>query len=456
VDGCRVLADAIAGRSPTDRHASGARPLSRPKAPAGQKPAFVLMLFVITHSLLSVDRGIMGILAEPVKHDFQLSDGQLGLLTGFAFAIFFGIGGIPIGILVDRMSRKHILAASVFVFSAMTAMAAAAGSFVQLLLTRSLVGAGEAGGTPSMGSMLSDVYPPERRAQAMAIFYAGNPLGVIVAFLVGGAVAAQWGWRATVVVVGLPGVLVAAALLLFLREPERRVDGGGGAKGTAPSFGETVRFIGRQRALRHIMITPILTSAASAGLFSFAGSFFLRTHHLTLPQVGLLLAVFYGTLGAIGTILCGRLAEKLGRRDESWLPRFCALANVLAALAVPLLALSPSLPAAVIGLGLYAVATTGTYGPLLAMLQSSVGARMRGTVTAIFYFLSYLLGSGSGPFMIGTLSDWLAPGLGADSLRYAILLAGVLYAWGALHFWLAARNYKNDIEVARRIDAARA
>jgi predicted MFS family arabinose efflux permease len=413
-----------------------------------QNPAWVLGLCVAAHTLLSIDRGVMGILAEPIKRAFDLTDSQLGLLTGIGFSLFFGIGGIPIGMLVDRASRKHILAASVFVFSGMTTLAAVTGSFIQILLARSIVGAGEAGGTPSMGSILADLYPPERRAQAMAIFYAGNPLGAILAFLVGGTIAAHYGWRATFLAAGIPGLILAALLLLFVREPVRRADSGVADGEAAPTLGETLRFVGGQRALRHILFTPVLTSAASAGIFSFAASFFLRSHGLTLPQVGLLLAVFYGTLGAIGTVVCGRLVDRLARRDERWRAWFCAIANANAAIAVPIMTLSPGFPLAVLGLGLYAVATTATYGPLLAMLQSLVTSRMRGTVTAIFYLLSYLLGAASGPFIVGHVSDALKPQYGTDSLRYGMLLMGLLYTWGALHFLLAARRYRHDLAIA--------
>ena len=417
-------------------------------ARSAQKPGFVLAMFVCAHTLLSIDRGVMAILAEPIKRAFGLTDSQLGLLTGIGFSLFFGVGGIPIGMLVDRVNRKRILATSVLVFSGMTALAGLAGSFVQILLARSMVGAGEAGGTPSMGSILADLYPAERRAQAMAIFYAGNSFGAILAFLVGGTIAAHFGWRATFLAAGLPGVFLALMLLLFVREPDRLADTGMRSTSRAPGLGKTIRYVSRRPALRHILFTPVLTSAASAGVFSFAASFFIRSHGLSLPQVGLLLAVFYGTLGAIGTILSGRLVDRLARRDERWRTWFCALANLLAAIAVPIMVLPASLPVAVMGLGLYAVATTSTYGPLLAMLQTLVGARMRGTMTAIFYLLSYLLGAASGPWIVGHASDNLAPHLGSESLRYAMVLMGLLYAWGALHFLLAANHLRRDLAVA--------
>jgi predicted MFS family arabinose efflux permease len=387
----------------------------------------------------------MAILAEPIKREFALSDTQVGLLTGLGFAIFFGIGGIPIGMLVDRVSRKRILAASVAVFSVMTALGGAANSFLQILAVRSLLGAGEAGGTPSMSSILSDLYPPEKRVRAMAIFYAGNPLGAVLAFLIGGAIAAHWGWRATFVAAAAPGLLLVPLLLISLREPVRRTGAGRTERTAAHGLGETLRFILRKRSLRHVVVTPILTSAASAGVFVFASSLFLRVHGLTIAQTGLLLAVFYGMIGVIGTVIGGILLDRLTARDERWQPWFCALSNGTAAIGVILMALAPSFPIAVLGMSLIAVTTTATLGPLLAMLHALVASRMRGTATAILYFLAYLIGAGSGPWIVGLLSDQLLPTYGADSIRYGIVVMAFLYVWGGLHFWMSARCFRDEV-----------
>jgi predicted MFS family arabinose efflux permease len=308
-----------------------------------------------------------------------------------------------------------------------------------------MVGAGEAGGTPAMSSILSDLYPPERRARVIAIFYAGNPLGAILAFLVGGWIAAHWGWRATFIAAGLPGICLAVILLCAVREPQRRRDTGLVETQATPGLAEILRTVRRHPSLRLILMTPILTSAATAGVFSFAAPLLLRTQGLSLSQAGLSLAVFYGALGTMGTVACGQLVDRLARRDTRWLPLFCTLANVVAALTVPIMALSSSLAGMMLGLGLFAVATTATYGPVLAMLQSLARARMRGAITAIFYFNSYLIGAGSGPWIVGSVSDLLQAGAGQDSLRYGILLMALLYVLGAMLFWLACRSFRNDL-----------
>jgi predicted MFS family arabinose efflux permease len=151
-----------------------------------QNPKLVLALFVVIHTLLSLDRSVISILLEPIRQEFELSDSQLGLLTGFTFAFFFGIAGLPLGRLVDHSNRRNILAGSVLLFSGVTALTAATTNFLQMLVSRMIVGAGEAGGNPAMASILADLYPPERRSRAMAIFYTGVPIGAIIAYLVGG------------------------------------------------------------------------------------------------------------------------------------------------------------------------------------------------------------------------------------------------------------------------------
>jgi MFS family permease len=407
------------------------------------RPGFVLAICVVAHTFLSIDRGLMAILQEAIKRDLLLTDSQLGLLSGLGFALFFGIAGLPIGFLVDRYCRRDILAAAVFVFSGMTALGAATSSFAQLLVTRSVVGAGEAGGGPSMGSMLADLYPPTKRSSALSIYYLGAPLGSIIAFLVGGWVAAHYGWRAVLLFAGLPGVALAILIRLLVAEPERRRDTGGGAPATPP-FRATVGFIWSQRSLRHVLFTPVLTSAASTGILIFAGSYFVRLHGLGLARVGVLMAIFYGAAGAVGAVAGGHFVDRLVARDPRWAAWWCGGANLLAAPAAALMTLSTGLEGAVAGMALLALCINSTYGALLALVQSLVAATMRGTLIAIFYLANYLLGAAAGPQLVGGISDLLTPHVGIESLRWAMLSMTLLYVWGAAHFLLGSRTLQQD------------
>ena len=315
------------------------------------RSGFVLAVCVVTHTALSIDRGLMAILQEPIKRDLLLSDTQLGLLSGLGFAMFFGIAGLPMGWLVDRYNRRNILSAAVLVFSGMTALGAAVATFAQLLITRSIVGAGEAAGGPAMGSMLADQYPPAKRSSALSIYYLGAPLGSLLAFLIGGWVAAHYGWRSVLLLAGLPGVAVAILIRLFVTEPQRQRDAGGAVQ-EAPPFRIAVGFIWSQRSLRHALFTPVLTSAASTGILTFAGSYFVRLHGLGVARVGLLLAVFYGVVGAAGAVAGGHIVDRLITRDPRWAAWWCGGANLLAAPAAAFMTLSPGLPCAVAGMAL--------------------------------------------------------------------------------------------------------
>ena len=408
------------------------------------RPGFVLAICVVAHTVLSIDRGLMAVLQEPIKRDLLLTDTQLGLLTGLGFALFFGIAGLPMGWLVDRYNRRKILSVAVLVFSGMTALGAAVASFVQLLITRSIVGAGEAAGGPAMGSMLADQYPPAKRSSALSIYYLGAPLGSILAFLIGGWVAAHYGWRLVLLLASLPGVAVAILIRLLVTEPQRRRDAGGAVQ-EAPPFRIAVGFIWSQRSLRHALFTPVLTSAASTGILTFAGSYFVRLHGLGVAGVGLLLAVFYGVVGAIGAVAGGHIVDRLITRDPRWAAWWCGGANLLAAAAAALMTLSPGLPCAVAGMALLALCINSTYGPLFALVQSLVlTARMRGTLISIFYLTNYLFGAASGPQIVGGISDLLTPRFGVESLRWAILSTILLYIWGAVHFLLGSRTLSRD------------
>lgn len=413
-----------------------------------------LALFVVAHTLLAVDRSIMAIMLEPIRGEFHLSDTQLGFLTGIGFALFFGVAGLPLGWLVDRFNRRNILAASVGVFSLMTVAAAAAGSFVQLIVTRLLVGAGEAGGGPAMLSMISDLYPANRRASAVAIYYAGTPIGGMLILFAGGWIASAYGWRAVFVAAGVPGLLLALLLLLTVKEPARRTRDQAGDAARVVPFAEALRFIWAQRSLRHLLATATITSAATAGIFSFTISYLVRLQGATLAQAGLLMALGYGVTGLIGTALSGRIVDALARRDERWRTRFCALCCIAAFPAVAVMVMAPSLPIAGAGLAAWALVGVATYGPLMALLQSLVEPRMRGTISAIFYILSYFVGVSTGPQLVGLFSDGLAAAHGERGLAYAMLAVGGLYLWGALHFARAARTVRADLTTAQGLATA--
>ncbi|UZW58276.1 MFS transporter (plasmid) [Sphingobium sp. JS3065] len=401
-----------------------------------------LCIFVALHVMLSVDRSIMVVALEPLRNEFKLSDTQLGLLTGIGFAFFFGLAGLPLGYMVDRWNRRNILAASTGLFSLMTLLASFVTSFPQLLATRLLVGAGEAGGTPSMLSMLSDLFPPEQRARAMSIYYSGVPLGGIVVLFAGAWIAQTFGWRTLFLVAGVPGLVLALLLLVFVREPARKQQVGVRDK---TDIRATLRFMWSQRAVRHLIFMTIVGSAASLGLFFFTVSFLVRAHNYSLAEAGFLMGASYGVVGLFATVLSGAIVDRLARRDERWRPWFCSIVSLVSCASIIGMALATGPIGITIGVCMWAFSSMATYGPTLALLQSLVGARMRGTASAAYLFMSYFVGASLGPQFVGSLSDVLTPHYGANGLAIAIMCAALLYCWGAAHYFLAARTVRADL-----------
>jgi MFS family permease len=401
-----------------------------------------LILFMLIHTILSVDRSIPSIVLEPIKREYGVLDSQLGLLP-LGFAIFFGVCGVPLGRWVDRGVRRNVLALCVAIFSLMTGAAGLTTSFAQLLGTRLLVGAGEAGGMPAMLSMISDLFPAKRRASVISIFYLGVPLGFILTFLVGGQLAGAIGWRSVFYAAAAPGLLLSLLIFVILREPTRGAVQGGA--GVSHSWTASLRFILTQPALRHLLATTVIISALSAAVMSWAVSFLIRSHHLSLPQAGLFMAVAYGGMSAVGTLGGGWLADALARSDVRWRAWSCAIATLLACPGLACFLLAPSILTAGLALCLWSLASGFIYGPVLGLTQSLTPPNMRGMSTGLYYVLSHFAGVGSGPLLVGVFSDLLRPSYGVDSLRYGMLALSVLYVWAAVHFILVGRTLKADL-----------
>jgi predicted MFS family arabinose efflux permease len=404
-----------------------------------------LGVFFATYTMIGVDRGIIAIMIEPIKREFGVSDTQIGLLSGLAFALFFAVASLPLGYLVDRWNRRLILAISLAFFSALTAMAGWATSFAQLFVIRLGIGAGEAGGTPAMTSILADHFPPERRATALSFYYLGAPAAKILVLVVGGYLTMAYGWRSVFWAAGATGLVLAALILLLVKEPPRTQPKGDAA---APSYPATLAYIWRQPSLRHLLTTTTLTSAISTGALTWAVSFLLRSHGMTVAGAGLAIALSFGVVGAMGTLASGPLADWLARRDVRWRCWLLAGAQLAAAPAFALFALSTSLPLALCGFAVWSVVQAGLLAPLVSMCQALVGPRMRGTVMAVYSLLAHFVGVTVGPQIVGSASDLFRPAFGTDSLRYALLLLCGLFVWAAVHFLLASRTLAQDTERA--------
>ena len=437
---------------------------------------YALGVLTFTYVLNFVDRQILTVVQEPMKAELGLSDFELGLLQGTFFAIFYVVVGIPIARWADIANRRTIVAISVTLWSAMTALQGAATNFIALAVARFGVGIGEAGGSPPAHSMISDMFPPSERARALAIYSSGVTFGVMLAYVAGGWISDTFGWRLVFVAIGLPGVAVGALVMLTLREPARGAyDKPGAAHAEAPPMLSVIRVLLSRRSFVLLSVAAGLHAFTAYGIGAFIVSFFKRTYAIeATSDVTLPLGIMIGVAGGIGNYAGGYLADLWGKRDVRyymWVPAVSTL------LAIPFAYASFLTNDFTLSLALYFLPLVFGYmylGPTLAMTHALVSPRMRALASSILFFILNAIGLGLGPTVTGLVSDILkggislpgalsrgldglagdgastalANGLGDDSLRYAILLMFVAYLAAALIYFRAARYLPQDLEAA--------
>ena len=387
---------------------------------------------------------VTAILAPPIKADLHLTDTQLGLLGGTAFALFYTALGIPIAWLADRFSRTWIMTAALALWSGFTAACGLAQSFGQLFLARLGVGIGEAGGVAPAYSLIADYFPPAQRARALAVYSFGIPLGSALGLVFGGLIAAAVDWRAAFFLVGIAGLLLAPIFRLTVHEPIRGRLDAAQLRATAPPLRQVLESLARKPSFWYLAFGAASSSIMGYGLFFWLPSLFVRSYGLNLVQVSL----FYGTIVLIGGVsgvwLGGWLADKYGAGRRSAYALVPAGALLLC---VPLYAFGTFAPSLKLAFFIFLVPTAlglVWLGPVLAAVQQLVMPAMRATASAIFLFINNLIGIGAGTVLIGALSDGLQARFGMDSLRYAVLAGTVFYLVSAGLFVLASRRLESD------------
>ena len=421
---------------------------------ADRKATYALFMLMVVYAFNFVDRQILVILQEPIKNDMGLSDAQLGLLSGFSFAVVYVLAGIPIAYLADRSNRRNVIVAALTVWSGMTALSGLAQNYSQLLLARIGVGIGEAGGSPPAHSMISDYFPPERRGTALAIYSTGIHVGILMGFLVGGFVSQAYGWRIAFMSVGIPGVLFAIVFAVTVKEPVR---GRWESKAEAtykPTLRETVQLLRAYRSFWYLAAGTGLTAFAGYGIGNFAPSFMMRNHGFSVAEVGVVLAVFSGGGGLLGTFFGGYLADKLGVQDKRWYLWLPAIAGLLAIpLAFPYLLLDNTM-VVILFMSLFTIMLNTYLGPCLAIAHTLVPPSMRALTSAILFLVLNMIGLGLGPLTAGLLSDYLSVSYGVDGLRYAMLAVALISSPAVWFYFLAAKHLPADLakgDLARQV-----
>jgi predicted MFS family arabinose efflux permease len=413
---------------------------------------YVIALIWIVLLLRFVDIQIIAVLLESIRAEFGVSDTLLGLLSGTAFALFYGTLGVPVAWLADRYNRRNIIAAAVGLWSAMTALCGMASSFLMLFLARVGVGVGEAGGTAPAFSLVSDYVPAHKRATVFALLNTSVPAGVFAGMIIGGWVNASHGWRGALMIVGIPGILVALLIRLSLREPRRGLSDVA-AVSTAPpsSMLATVTELWAIRSYRHLVLASSIFTLGAYGSGIWIPSFFIRVHSMPPAEVATWLAFVYGGGGILGATLGGWWADRLMSRtgDSRWQARLPAITT---ASILPFSFFVYLWPQPIMAIIVHAGTTFLMHtwmGPAYATVQSLAGARRRAMAAGINQLALNLIALGLGPLLVGVASDYFNAAFGASSLRYSILtVVSVTYTWSAVHFALASRTMREDLQGA--------
>lgn len=400
----------------------------------------VLAMLLVVYTFNWIDRQILGILAPAIKADLGLSNTQLGALGGIAFAMLYSTLAIPLAVVADRTSRSWVITTSLVVWSGFTALCGLATGFWQLFFFRLGVGVGEAGGVAPSYALISQYFPPERRARAISIYSMGIPVGLAVGVMLGAAIAKAVDWRTAFVVVGLSGVVIAPIFRLIIKEPPRVAAGPVERVPVSAVFAT----LARKPSFWLMAFAAAMSSTAGYGLAFWTPSIVIQTFGFDLTAT----SRFYGSLllvgGTAGVLLGGVLADRLGKLDRGAYAKVSSLAWVITGplFVAGLLSLSPVV--AWLLLLIPNAATLVFVGPLTTATQHLVPAHMRATAAACFLFINNLLGIGAGSWLLGGVSEVMKPRFGDEALRYSAVAMAGLYLIAALLTLLAVKPLRKD------------
>ncbi|MEM8496759.1 MAG: MFS transporter [Pseudomonadota bacterium] len=401
---------------------------------------YVLAMITITSMLNIADRLIMSILLEDIKAEFTMTDTQLGLLAGLAFALFYATMSIPIARFADKNNRKNVLAGALVVWSGMTALCGAATGFVSLFFARLGVGVGEAGGSPPSYSIIADYFKPSERARAMGVYTIGAVLGTGGGMMVGGLLAEAIGWRMTFVALGIPGIILGIILYFTVKEPPRgRYDSGCEAQKQAVDIKQTLRSLAGNKTYVRVSLSFALLTMVGYAMAVWLAPIMLRNFDVSVGKVGLYLGTAYFIGGLPGPVLGGFLTDyavTFNARWRAWIPSICIIGTVIAFwLCLRATELYTFLGFFTLAYAMFML----PQAPSLSLLQTSLNSGERALGVSFALLANSLLGLALGPFLIGMMSDALTPTYGAMALNYSVLglcsvaavIACISYLWTA-------------------------
>jgi len=432
---------------------------------------YLLSLLLVILAFNYVDRLALGLMLQEIKGDLHLTDTQLGFLTGIAFALFYSIMGIPIARWADRGNRVLIISLTLAVWSVMVSLCGRASDFLQLLLARVGVAAGEAGCIPPAHSLIADYFTRSERPRAVARYMLGGPLACVIGFFLAGWLNELYGWRITFMLLGVPGMVLSALTWLTVREPRRaglsrdaiagvtqqtRGLSNEDRSATQPGLFEVLNTLWWNPTFRHLLFSYSVYLLFGYGISTWLPAFLIRSFGLQTGVIGIALALIWGAGGIVGTWCGGELASRYAAHQERLQLRAMALAHCVFGIFSIGTYLAPNLYLSLGLMTLSAVGTNATNGPLFATIQTLVPQNMRAISIALIYLVANLIGMGIGPLVVGVLSDALRAWAGEDSLRYALLAVSPGFFWVAWHVWRASSTVTQDLQklqTAHRLDS---
>jgi predicted MFS family arabinose efflux permease len=400
-------------------------PTARAAQAAGRSAWFALSLLLAASILNTLDGSIVGLVSEPLKHDLHLSDTALGVVNGAGYVVFYALFGIPVARWADRGVRRSILALGMTLWSTMMVLCGFVQTLGQLIAVRAGVAVGVSAGAPTSLSLIADLFPPGRRMRATSLYQAAPFVGITAGLPLVGWLVTHHGWRSAMIVLGLPGLLLALVIRLTLREPPRgRYDAPQARQAPAATLAQALGALLTNRAFMLITLGMALAAAAGSAMAGFVPAFMQRTHAMSPLEVGLTMGLVMGAASMAGTVAGGFIADAIRKRTggDYWVVALFLAAQGLALIAMAgFLGLDARTPMLMSGAALSFLNSLKT-GPFIAIGLAMAPPDMRGlAATLLAVIASAVLAGAAGPLLVGVLSDALAPSQGAAALREALL-----------------------------------
>jgi MFS family permease len=417
--------------------------------------SYALVMLTTLYASSLFDRALMALLLQPIKEDLQLSDTQLGMLTGIAFTLLYATLGVPIGRWADRGNRIAITSLATVLSSLTAIVCYFVGSFPQLLLARIAAGISDAGFKPLTYSLLGDYFPEQaERTRAMYVWFLAGPMAALIAWTSIGWLNQHYGWRFTFLLVGLVTLPLAGLVRWTLVEPRTRLPSTHhNVEPVLPSLKDVFLLIWRHPSCRYITLAIILLYMVGSGALIWQSALMIRKHNMGTAELGL----WFGLSGGIGGILCGLTGRYIVMRwfadNDRVQMRLNAASLALGAPVLLAFLLAPTKGQALFAMVLLSLVVSVFAASPYAILQRLVPDRMRATVLMIVSLLANIIGIGIGPLIVGGVSDLLTPKFGPDGLRYAMMLGAVGWVCASYFFFKASRTIDQDIVAVRYMAA---